>query len=130
MSELTNEVLIEELRAEIRRGTETTAAIVHQSIKEHVDLIPHSGISKATAELEIARLSKLVEINAKLVDLIDGPHEPNLRGNLIHHPEKGLLARLTRIEAQTNGGTKKLDPKAWAAILATFAATLYQILFG
>jgi hypothetical protein len=132
VADVTNKELasqLESIQTEIARTPETVAAIVHDAVNTHEIRIPHSGVTPETAQAQADRIDKLAETNAKLIELLDGPYEADWRGIPIHKPEKGLLARLGRIEAQTNGTSRlRLDPKVWVILASTFAATLYQLI--
>lgn len=114
------------LRKELERAPDTLAAIIHAAIVDHETRVQHSGVSPTQAAESLAQIAQQAQLGARIVELIEGPYELDWKGNPVLQREKGLLARLERIEKQTNGGVK-LSRTERVSLWGTFGAALAAV---
>lgn len=123
---MNSEELVVELTHQL---TARLGDIITEAIAEHERREPHSGINPTQA----AEIAQNVQLGARIVELIEGPFEPDWRGQMVQQREKGLLARLERIEKQTNGGVKLSKTERvslWGTFGAALAAVVAQVWGG
>jgi hypothetical protein len=128
---ITNEDLasqLETIRLQVARASEDVAAIVHQAIKDHTELIPHSGVTIEEAKRRIAQIEKLAETSKKLIELLEGRVALDLHGNP-KIVEPGIVQKIEKILAQTNGGMKvKFTTPAWVTLVGALIASVIAAL--